>query len=94
MAGMGKGTVGKRMTSAKRRSPRQVSRSKRLRRMQAQQAPQVSLHVERYKAGRFWGVYDRAGQLVCVCVYKKGAAEVIARLSTVAVKGGKRCRPS
>ncbi len=31
--------------------------------------------------GRFWAVYDPAGSLVCVTVYKKGAAEVIRRLS-------------
>jgi hypothetical protein len=31
---------------------------------------------------RFWAVYDSAGQLVCLCVYKKGAQEVIRRLSS------------
>ncbi len=31
--------------------------------------------------GRFWAVYDPAGGLVCVTVYKKGATEVIRRLS-------------
>lgn len=31
--------------------------------------------------GRFWAVYDPAGVLICVTVYKKGAAEVIRRLS-------------
>ncbi len=31
--------------------------------------------------GRFWAVYDPVGGLVCVTVYKKGAAEVIRRLS-------------
>jgi hypothetical protein len=30
--------------------------------------------------GRFWAVYD-AGVLVCVCVYKRGAAEVMRRLT-------------
>lgn len=30
--------------------------------------------------GRFWAVYA-AGVLVCVCVYKRGAAEVIRRLT-------------
>jgi hypothetical protein len=33
--------------------------------------------------GRFWAVYE-AGVLVCVCVYKRGAAEVIPRLTQVA----------
>ncbi len=31
--------------------------------------------------GRFWAVYDSAGGLVCVTVYKKGAIEVVRRLS-------------
>lgn len=29
---------------------------------------------------RFWAVYDEAGILVCVCVYLKGAREVVCRL--------------
>jgi hypothetical protein len=32
------------------------------------------------KYGRYWAVYDRAGVLVCVTVYKKGALEVVRRL--------------
>lgn len=31
------------------------------------------------KYGRFWAVYE-ADVLVCVCVYKRGAAAVIRRL--------------
>jgi len=34
------------------------------------------------KYGRFWAVYE-AGVLVCVCVYKRGAAEVIRRLTQI-----------
>jgi hypothetical protein len=34
------------------------------------------------KYGRYWGVYDAAGVLVCVCLYKKGATEVVRRLSS------------
>lgn len=34
-------------------------------------------HYKRY--GRFWAVYDRE-TLVCLCVYLKGAKEVIRRL--------------
>jgi hypothetical protein len=30
--------------------------------------------------GRYWAVYDDTGVLVCVCVYKKGAQEVVRRL--------------
>ena len=37
--------------------------------------------MEIVRRGRFWAVHDRHGQLVCVTVYKKGAAEVIRRLS-------------
>jgi hypothetical protein len=33
--------------------------------------------------GRFWAVHDRHGQLVCVTVYKKGAREVVRRLSLI-----------
>jgi hypothetical protein len=32
------------------------------------------------KYGRYWALYDAAGELVCVCLYKKGAAEVLSRL--------------
>jgi hypothetical protein len=35
--------------------------------------------VERY--ARFWAVRDRDGELVCVCVYRRGAREVVRRLS-------------
>lgn len=31
--------------------------------------------------GRYWAVYD-ANVLVCLCVYKKGAKEVLKRLTT------------
>lgn len=33
------------------------------------------------KRGRFWAVYDADGQLVCLTVYKKGAREVVRRLT-------------
>jgi hypothetical protein len=36
------------------------------------------MRIERY--GRYWAVRDAAGVLVCVCVYRKGAAEVVRRL--------------
>jgi hypothetical protein len=32
------------------------------------------------KYGRFWAVYASDGTLICVCVYKKGALEVLRRL--------------
>lgn len=37
------------------------------------------MSIQRY--GRYWAVYDPAGVLVCVTVYKKGAAEVVRRLT-------------
>jgi hypothetical protein len=40
--------------------------------------------VARYKRTRFWAVYDAGGKLVCVCVYKKGAEEVVRRLKPTA----------
>ena len=36
------------------------------------------------KYGRFWAVRDGAGELVCLCVYKRGAVEVARRLQPVA----------
>jgi hypothetical protein len=33
------------------------------------------------KYGRFWAIYDAANVLVCVCVYRKGAEEVVRRLT-------------
>lgn len=32
------------------------------------------------KYGRYWAVVDADGTLVCLCVYKRGAAEVLRRL--------------
>jgi hypothetical protein len=36
--------------------------------------------ITRY--GRYWAVYDASGTLVCVCVYRKGAQEVVRRLAS------------
>jgi hypothetical protein len=35
------------------------------------------------KKDRFWAVFDSAGALVCITVYKRGAAEVVRRLGGV-----------
>jgi hypothetical protein len=32
------------------------------------------------KYGRYWAVIDAEGTLVCLCVYRKGAKEVLRRL--------------
>jgi len=34
------------------------------------------------KYGRYWAVIDTDGTLVCLCVYKRGAAEVVRRLTS------------
>ena len=35
--------------------------------------------IERFKR-RWWAVYDEGGELIVVCVYRKGAMEVLRRL--------------
>ena len=44
------------------------------------QRAQVSYSIQRH--GRYWQVVDVAGELVCLTVYKRGAQEVVRRLST------------
>jgi len=39
------------------------------------------MSVCKYKNSRNFAVYDDQGNLVCVCVYKKGAEEVARRLN-------------
>ena len=46
----------------------------------------------RYKRSRFWAVYEAEDRLVCVCVYKRGALEVVRRLGGGA--GGDGASPS
>ena len=48
----------------------------------------MSLRVERYKQGRHWAVIDAQDQLVCLCVYRKGACEVARRLERSDDKDG------
>ena len=36
--------------------------------------------VSKYGRTRFWAVRDGGGELICVCVYKRGAMEVARRL--------------
>ncbi len=38
------------------------------------------MYIQKY-GDRYWAVYDEEGNLVCVTVYKKGALEVLRRLS-------------
>ena len=40
----------------------------------------TTMRVERYGKSRYWAVRDAEGMMVCVCVYKRGALEVMRRL--------------
>ena len=40
------------------------------------------MRIERYRKTRYWAVIDANGTLVCLCVYRKGAQEVVKRLQT------------
>ena len=42
------------------------------------------MSVEKYDGTRHWAVYDDDDELVCLCVYKKGAIEVSRRLGIAA----------
>lgn len=44
--------------------------------------------IAKYKHTRFWAVYNNAGELICVCVYRKGALEVKRRLEKERRAGG------
>jgi hypothetical protein len=35
------------------------------------------MRIEKYGNTRYWAVVDTIGTLVCLCVYRKGAVEVI-----------------
>jgi hypothetical protein len=37
--------------------------------------------ISKHGHSRFWAVRDEAGELVCICVYKRGALEVARRLN-------------
>jgi len=38
------------------------------------------MRIEHYQNTRYWAVIDADGMLVCLCVYRKGAEEVVRRL--------------
>jgi hypothetical protein len=38
------------------------------------------MRIEKYGKTRFWAVYDTNNELICICVYFKGAREVLRRL--------------
>ena len=41
------------------------------------------MRIERYQNTRSWAVYTSDGALICVCVYRKGAQEVVRRLTSL-----------
>jgi hypothetical protein len=45
--------------------------------------PPALYTVSRYKHSRHWAIHDPDGALVCVALYKKGATEVVRRLSEI-----------
>jgi hypothetical protein len=38
------------------------------------------MRIERYRKTRYWAVVASDGSLVCLCVYRNGAQEVVKRL--------------
>jgi hypothetical protein len=42
-----------------------------------------AVQIERYRKTRYWTVLDATGTLVCLCVYRKGAEEVVRRLQAL-----------
>ena len=38
------------------------------------------MRIERYRNTRYWAVREADGTLICLCVYRKGALEVLRRL--------------
>jgi hypothetical protein len=40
------------------------------------------MRIERYQNTRYWAVHASDGALICVCVYRKGAQEVVRRLTS------------
>ncbi len=41
-----------------------------------------AMRIARYRNTRYWAVIDTEDTLVCLCVYRKGALEVVRRLQT------------
>ncbi len=39
-----------------------------------------AMRIARYRNTRYWAVLDPEDTLVCLCVYRKGALEVVRRL--------------
>ncbi len=39
-----------------------------------------AMRIARYRNTRYWAVIDTEDTLVCLCVYRKGALEVVRRL--------------
>lgn len=46
------------------------------------------MKITKYKGTKHWAIYDNAGKLICVAVYKKGAEEVVRRLMELIENNG------
>ena len=42
------------------------------------------MRIARYQNTRYWAVWDHDGTLICLCVNRKGALEVVRRLQAQA----------
>jgi hypothetical protein len=45
------------------------------------------MRIERYGNIRYWAIRERDGALICLCVYRKGAQEVLRRLQAMEKEG-------
>ena len=45
----------------------------------------IAMHIEKYGKTRYWALVDTTGELVCLCVYRRGATEVVRRLQALAL---------
>jgi hypothetical protein len=45
------------------------------------------MRIERHGNTRYWAVRERDGSLICLCVYRKGAQEVLRRLQATEKEG-------
>jgi antitoxin component YwqK of YwqJK toxin-antitoxin module len=41
--------------------------------------------IRKYKQTRNWAIYDQSGELIAVTLYKKGAQEIVRRLTATQV---------
>ena len=44
-----------------------------------------TMTIRKYKQTRNWAIYDQSGELIAVTLYKKGAQEIVRRLTATQV---------